>query len=232
MKKTLVTVLSFILSLSVLMPNVYAAEKDKSQKEKDNYIDGKNLSKDELKKIRESNQNYSIELTTQQAAERVAEINGITVEEAYQEMPGNSDNDTKNVSGIAPLATTATSSTCGWVETRTTLTIPNKSYKPTLIVIPEVCYGGGAKWINTTKKPWLQEMMADTKRYSGTIKVELYAGNFVYLVNGSFYNSGATTHSGTTGATTVFTATYTISSTSDFYASLYTGRLKRDVLGY
>lgn len=62
--------------------------------------------------------------------------------------------------------------------------------------------------------------------------MELHNGHFLFLINGNFYNSTSTTHTGTIGVGNIFTASYSVASSSSFYASLTTGLTKRDVLGY
>ncbi|MFC6038903.1 hypothetical protein ACFPYN_05470 [Paenisporosarcina macmurdoensis] len=224
MKKIILSVLTFMLVL--VFSGFDASAMEKSDKKASTVIDGTKMSKQELGKLRDSIKEYTIELTDQQVAEQYAEIKGVSINEAYQKMSEYSTNfDSKT------LAVSALSTSCSWLETNTSVTIPNKSYKPNLIVYVEVCRGG-AQYINTNKKPLLQEFKANPISYSGTISVELFNGHFYYIVNGNFYNSTSTSHSGTTGLSALFTATYSVGTTSNYYASLTTPRTKRAVLGY
>lgn len=63
----------------------------------------------------------------------------------------------------------------------------------------------------------------DSKKFDGTIRVDLDNTGYTYVVNGSFYNYGMVHHTGTTGINTVFTATYAVSFANNWYGSLYTG---------
>lgn len=179
-------------------------EAEENQENSTQVIDGTSLSKSELDSIRK-NEDYAIELTYEQALERAAEVSGKSVEAL------------KEPEGLYDLKTAAA---CGWMETATTLTV--KSYNPKLIVIVEACRDGSFGWI-TSKKPLLQEFQAGSKKFDGTIKVDLDNTGFTYVVNGTFYNHGTVTHTGTTGANAVFTATYTVSSASNYYGNIYTG---------
>lgn len=188
-------------------------------------IDGRFLSSEELTQIRDLNPESTILLSEEQAIERAAEVKGVSVEEILKERGSNVVG-----SGITPRATT-----CGWLETNTRITTKKASYKPNLIVIVESCYGGGGKWINVNKEPYLMEFEAeDVYAYVGTIKVDLKSGHFIYTINGKFMSSGTSVHSGTVGLTTpIFTATYTYSgSSSQVHANVSQVRIKRDVLGY
>lgn len=190
-------------------------------------IDGRLLSSEELTQVRESNSEYSILLSEEQAIERAAEVKGVTVEEILKER-----NSTVVKSSVSTLAV---GTTCGWYETNTKITTKKASYQPTLIVLVESCYGGGGKWINVLTEPYLMEFKAeDNYAFTGTIKIELQPGHFIYTINGKFMSSGSSVHSSTTGLTTpVFTATYTYSgSSTQVHANVSEIRVKRDVLGY
>ena len=172
---------------------------------------------EELEKLRNSGQDYEVELTYDQVVERTAEITGKSVEEVKKE--------------IAPPAfqTMALADVCGWKEIATTLTIPGKSYQPTLIVIPRACRNGSFGWIDTNTKPHLVGMKADGKKFDGQIEVRLTASNFSYVINGSWYNHGTVSHQGTTGLSAVWTATYSVSQSSNHYADWYSGVKYRQV---
>lgn len=188
-------------------------------------LDGKNMREEELDAILNSGEEFTIELTDEQVAEHYAEIKGVSLDEAYQAM-------SDSLAQAKPRARSVTSNpSCGWLATSTPVTIPNRSYKPILLVYVNVCRGG-AQYIDTNTKPLLQEFLANPISFQGTIVVELYNGHFYYTVNGNFYESTSTTHTGTAGVTTVFSATYSVASTSNYYASLTILRTKRDVLGY
>ncbi|MGE7983740.1 hypothetical protein [Solibacillus sp. NPDC093137] len=221
MRKIFIIMLTLGLSLSSLTGlNVKAANNEENVPE---IVDGTNMSLQEIDELLSSSTEYTIELSDQQVAEQYALKEGVSLEEAYKAVAGYSSQKNK-------LGTLAASS-CSWLATNTSVTIKNKSYKPNLIVYVEICRSG-AQYINTNKKPLLQEFQANAISFSGTISVELFNGHFYYIVNGNFYNSTSTTHTGTTGVTTVFSATYSVGSTSNYYASLTTSRTKRDVLGY
>ncbi|MFJ7407907.1 MULTISPECIES: hypothetical protein [unclassified Lysinibacillus] len=192
-----------------------------------NILDGKNMSEEELDEILNSDEEFIVELTDEQVAEQYAKIKGVSLEEAYEAMSDNLvQSNSRAKRSLAPK------SSCSWLATSTPITIPNRSYKPTLLVYLNVCRGGGAQYIDTNTKTLLQEFRANPISFQGTIVVELYNGHFYYTVNGNFYDSTSTTHTGTTGVTTIFSATYSVASTSNYYASLTILRTKRDVLGY
>lgn len=220
MRKMLFVMLTFGLFLSFTGLDVKAATNEESVPK---IVDGTKMSIQEIDELLNSSTEYTIELTDKQVAEQYALKEGVSLEEAYQEMA--------DYSGQTDRPVLFSTASCSWLATNTSVTIPNKSYKPNLIVYVEVCRSG-AQYINTNKKPLLQEFQANPISFSGTISVELFNGHFYYIVNGNFYNSTSTTHTGTTGVTTVFSATYSVGSTSNFYASLTTPRKKRDVLGY
>lgn len=185
------------------------------------------MSEAELDAILSSGEEITIELTDEQVAEHYAEIKGVSLDEAYQAMSDNLvQSNSREKRSLAPK------SSCSWLATSTPITIPNRSYKPTLLVYLNVCRGGGAQYIDTNTKPLLQEFRANPISFDGTIVVELYNGHFFYIINGDFYNLTMSTHTGTVGVTMVFSATYSIASTSNYYASLTILRTKRDVLGY
>jgi len=169
------------------------------------------MSIQEVDALLNSSTEYTIELTDQQVAEQYAEKKGVSVGKAYEEMLEYSSQN-KNIATFA-------ANSCSWLATNTSVKIPNKSYTPNLIVYAEVCRGG-AQYINTNKKPLIQEFQANPISFQGTISVELFNEHFYYIVNGNFYNSTSVSHSGTSGLGTVFTATYTAGSTSNYYASL------------
>ncbi len=60
-----------------------------------------------------------------------------------------------------------------------------------------------------------QEFKPNPISFSGSISVELFNGHFYYIVNGNFYNSTSTSHTGTTGISALFTAQYSVGSTSN-----------------
>ncbi|MFJ7837967.1 hypothetical protein ACIQXG_00735 [Lysinibacillus sphaericus] len=174
-------------------------------------IDGTSLSESELESIRD-NEEYMIELTYNQALERAAEVSGKSIEELKIQHPPYSFRN--------PAA-------CGWLETATTLSV--RSYRPQLIVIVETCRHGSFGWV-TKKQPFLQEFKAGSKKFDGTIKVDLDNTGYTYVVNGSFYDHGTVSHTGTTGIDAIFTATYAVSYASNWYGSLYTGLQYRRVI--
>lgn len=122
----------------------------------------------------------------------------------------------------------AAASVCGWYEVATTLSI-GKAYKPTLIVIPRTCRSGSAGWIDTATKPHLIGMKADGKKFDGQIEVRLNKANFSYVINGNWYDHGTVSHGGTTGASAIWTATYSVSTSTSHYASWYSGVKYRQV---
>ncbi|MBX9958201.1 hypothetical protein H7T43_25490 [Peribacillus simplex] len=182
------------------------------------------LADEELEEIRK-NDEYTVELTYDQAVERTSEITGDSIKDIKKENP-NSTKDVKKVGigartlGQATATATATA-TCTWTETSTTHTV--KSHNAKLIVIVRACRDGSFGWIEKSKKPMLQEFKASSKSFKGTVKVDLESSGYFYVANGNFYNNTSVSHSGTTGSNTVFTATYTVTSTSDHYGALYTG---------
>jgi hypothetical protein len=171
-------------------------------------------SDEELNKIRKSGKDYTVELTYDQAVKRAAELSGKSVEEIKEENP-------QTFSTMA--------ATCSWVETLTTLNVTS-SYKPKLSVIVSACRDGSFGWVQTNVKPLYQGIVADSKKFDGDVQVDLESSGFYYVVNGRFYNNGTVTHTGTTGANTVWTATYSVSYSSDFYASYYSGLKWRTVV--
>lgn len=219
MKKLFVSFFALIavFSLQLIFSGTVAnAEENTTEVAEENtpeIIDGRFLSKSELDSIRE-NGDYILELTYEQALERTAEVSGKSIEELRKENPS----DTKM---------RAHPTGCGWMETSTTLTV--KSYKPQLIVVVEACRNGSAKWV-TNKQPLLQEFKADTKKFEGSIKVDLNSTGYEYIVNGVFYNSGTITHTGTTGANAVWTATYSVSTSDSRYGEIYTGLKSKTVV--
>jgi len=205
MKKIVLTLFTAILALTVIGPQASAAQPFKSDKE--------------LKKLRSSGQDYEVFISEEQAVERVAELTGKTEEEVRED-------NAKELSGDGEV--NALAATCGWMETLTTVTVTD-SYKPKLSVIVKACRDGSFGWLQTTTKPFYQGMVADSKKFEGDVRVELQSSGFYYLVNGRYYNNGTVTHTGTTGANTVWTATYSVSSSSNFYKSVYTGLKYRKV---
>ncbi|MGJ7036037.1 hypothetical protein HNQ84_002089 [Anoxybacillus eryuanensis] len=174
------------------------------------------MTDEELDKIRDSDEDYHVELTYEQAVERTAEITGKSVEQVMKENPNVEAEfiDKQHVMKIA-------SSTCTWHETSTTHKV--YSYNAKLIVIVKACRDGSFGWVDVNTKPMLQEFQAGSKYFQGTIQVDLEPTGYYYVINGSFYNNTTVTHTGTTGANTIWTATYTVSTTSNYYGSLYTG---------
>lgn len=180
------------------------------------------LNSNELEAIRNSEEEYTIPLTYEQAVERTAEMTNKTITEVKGENPEKSN--------VRMLASTAAASgnVCGWQETSTNVTVKSSTQK--LIVILKSCRNGSFGWIEKKKKPMLQEFKASGgKSFAGTIKVDLNDNGFYYVANGNFYNGTTVTHSRTTGVTTVFTATYNVAATSNHYASIYTGLKWRKV---
>lgn len=222
--KKLLTLLLASVAFILINVDVEAAEIDNVEAYGSNIIDGRSLSSNELSIIRESGLEYSILLTEEQAAERAAEVKGVKVEEIIAERNAQGFNNTPSPK-IA----------CSFVEANTKVTTSKSSYKPTLLVMPQVCHGGGATYINTTVAPYLMEFKAeDNYAFAGTIKIELQNGHYIYTVNGKFMSYGTSTHTATTGLTTpVITATYSYSgSSTTVHANVSQLRVKRDVLGY
>lgn len=203
-----------ILSLQLIFTGTIADAKENTVEA----IDGSTLSKSELDVIRE-NGDYILDLTYEQALERAAEVSGKPIEEIKKSYISNKSYTSNKLR--------ANPSGCTWKETSTTLTV--KSYKPQLIVIVEACRNGSFGWI-TNKKPLLQEFKAGSKKFDGSIKVDLNGTGYHYVVNGTFYNYGTVTHTGTTGANSVFTATYSVSSANNMYGTIYTGLKRRDII--
>lgn len=177
-------------------------------------IDGTSLTEAQLDEIRDSGKDYNIKLTYDQAVRRTAEVTGKPVEKIKRENPNRPDSSTRTVYSVAAT------NTCSWHETSTTHTV--KSYNPKLIVIVKACRNGSFGWL-ANERPLLQEFRAASKEFKGTIQVSLKSSGYDYVVNGNFYNTGDTQHSGTVGITTVFTATYTVAGAQNLYGSLYTG---------
>ncbi|RIW27285.1 hypothetical protein D3H55_23175 [Bacillus salacetis] len=178
----------------------------------------------ELEQLRNSGQDYEVELTYDQVVERTAELTGKSIEEVKKETPA----PTFKAMSAKTMSATASSSNCGWYEVATSLNI-GKSYKPTLIVIPSTCRSGSFGWIQEEVQPHLVGMKADGKKFEGQIEVRLQPSRFSYVVNGSWYNHGTVTHGGTTGASALWTATYSVSSSSSHYADWYSGVRYRQV---
>ena len=226
MKKLIFLCTVFLLSIIMYSPITNAEENFKTSIP----LEKPDLSKpfvpltdQELQKIRNSGKDYTVELTYEQAIERAAEISGKSIEKLKKENPNTcpsiaktSNKTEKSINGYA-----TTASTCSWLEKTTSHTV--KSWTAKLIVMPQVCRDGSFGWVNTSKKPLLQEFKASTKNFSGTIKVDLRDNGYYYVVNGKFYEDTTVTHNGTTGANAIWTATYSVSSTSNVYGSLYTG---------
>lgn len=203
MKKILLSLLILvsIFAFQLTFSGTIAEAQESSNSE---IIDGTSLSESELESIRD-NEEYMIELTYNQALERAAEVSGKSIEELKIQHPPYSFRN--------PAA-------CGWLETATTLSV--RSYRPQLIVIVETCRHGSFGWV-TKKQPFLQEFKAGSKKFDGTLKVDLDNTGYTYVVNGSFYDHGTVSHTGTTGIDAIFTATYAVSYASNWYGSLYTG---------
>lgn len=178
-------------------------------------------SDEELEKLRNSGQDYEVELTYEQVVERTVELTGKSVDEVKREIA-------LSTPKTLGYNSKAMASSCGWYEVSTTLSI-GKSYKPTLIVIPRTCRYGSAGWIETAIKPHLIGMKADGKKFEGQIEVRLNNANFSYVINGNWYNHGTVSHGGTTGISTIWTTTYTVSTSSSHYASWYSGVKYRQV---
>lgn len=178
-------------------------------------------SESKVKKVDNLEDEYQIELTYEEAMQRVSELSGEPVEkvkERYQK-----ENQKKN--SLSLMATT--SSNCHWIETSTNIPVTS-SYQPNLSAVLEGCRNGSFGWL-TTKKPFYVGMIADNKKFDGDIRVEVKGSGFNYLINGSFHNRGTMTHQGTTGVNAVWTTTYAVSSSSDFYKSYYSGLKWRSV---
>jgi hypothetical protein len=180
------------------------------------------MTDEELKKLRESGEDYTVELTYEQAVKRAAELSGKSVEQIKKENPQLTQN--------RFMATTSSGTVCSWMETFTTLNVTS-SYKPKLSVILKGCRSGGIGWVDTNTEPLYIGIVSDSKGFKGDVEVDLEPTGFYYVINGKFYHDSETTHQGTTGANTVWTATYTVSTTSSFYASYYSG-LKWRSVGY
>ncbi|WP_342543869.1 hypothetical protein [Lysinibacillus sp. FSL W7-1291] len=221
MRKTLIYFLGFVLFLSFFGSEVKAMERVDSKTLE--IIDGTTLNSRELEDLLNSNKEFTVELSDQQVAEQYAKIKSVTIQEAYSKLAEYNKLDT-----FSPKA-----ESCSWFGTNTEIPIFGKTYRPLLQVYVQICSSGGTpKYINTNQAPLLQEFVANPISFSGTIKVELHNGHFLFLINGNFYNSTSTTHTGTIGVGNIFTASYSVASSSSFYASLTTGLTKRDVLGY
>ena len=184
------------------------------------------LTDEELEEIRK-NDEYSVDLTYDQAVERTSEITGDTIEEIKKENPDTCSQDLKQVGRSMNLLALGddmeaeAKGKCSWNETSTTHAV--KSHNAKLIVIVRACRDGSFGWIQTTKKPMLQEFKASSKSFRGTVKVDLEVDGYFYVANGKFYNNTSVSHTGTTGTNSVFTATYGVTSTSDYFGELYTG---------
>lgn len=224
MRKLFLVMFTFVLFLSSTGLDVKAENNGESVPE---IIDGTKMTIKEIDELLNSSTEYTIELTDKQVAEQYVLKEGVSIEEAYREMSDYSAESNQ------PALLSSRSSSCSWLATNTSISIPNKSgYKPNLIVYLQICRSGGAQYIDTNKRPLLQEFQANPISYAGTISVELFNGHFYYIINGNFYNATSTSHSGTSGINAIFAATYTVGTTSNFYASLTTARTKRNVLGY
>ena len=215
MKRLLMPFLVAVLCISSLMlSNPVSANEESAtsgfQNVGNNKVYTQPVSNEQLQKIRESNTDYSVPITFEQAVARKAELTGTTPESVLEELK-NQNNDFN-----------ALASSCQWMETQTTVTV-SSTYKPKLVVIPRVCRDGSFGWVDVNTEPFTVGFKADTKKFDGTIRVELKGNGFRYLANGNFYNHGTVTHQGTTGANAVFTATYSVASSSNHYKAIYTG---------
>ncbi|MFJ6209989.1 hypothetical protein [Lysinibacillus sp. NPDC092081] len=221
MKKISIYFLSFVLFLSFFGSDVKAAER--VDNETSEIIDGRILSSMELDELLNSNKEFTVELSDQQVAEQYSKIKGVTIQEAYLKLSDYNKHDKT----ISPKA-----ESCSWFATNTEIPLFGKTYRPLLQVYVQICSTGGTKYINTNTQPLIQEFVANQISFSGSIRVELNNGHFLFLINGNFYNSTSTSLTGTVGVGNIFTASFSAASSNSYYASLTTGLTKRDVLGY
>lgn len=174
----------------------------------------------ELKKIRSSNIDYEVELTTEQAIARKAEVQNRPLEEVRAEFEAETKAEENTNSQFSTFAVAAAAPVCSWVEKRHTIAV--KSHNASLIIMPQFCRSGSAGYVNTSKKPLLQEFAASSKSFNGTIAVDLRTTGYYYRVNGNFFNTTNVTHTGTVGISAVFTATYSVGGSSSLYGSITT----------
>jgi len=235
MKKELL--LAGAIALSVAGSGHTAFAEDNTVPGEDNTESVEFKTDEELDVLRESGKDFTTVLTDEQAVERAAELSGETPQEVlkdYQSSSSSVNTLKSNRKMMRSLATTndmseeSASSSCHWIETTTTVAV-SSSYKPKLSVIVRGCRSGSFSWLKKTK-PFYIGFIADNKKFAGDIRIELQNDGFDYLVNGRFYNNSAVSHGTTTGITDIFTATYSLSVTSDFYKSIYTGMKYKSVL--
>ncbi|WP_426273545.1 hypothetical protein [Exiguobacterium sp. R-17] len=193
---------------------------------------------EELDLLRESGKDFTVVLTDEQAVERAAELaEDDSIEILDQPTNAVMQRNTvksKNHFSRSSVSTNdmseeSATTKCNWIETLTTVTV-SSSYKPKLSVIVKGCRSGSFSYLNKKVKPMFIGFVADNKEFAGTIRVEIDNDGFLYLANGKFANHAEVTHEGTSGITTIFTATYSFSNSSNFYKSLYTGLKYRQVL--
>ena len=168
------------------------------------------ISDEELEILRNSGEEYSVIVSEEQAIKNIAELTGKTKDQVRFEQ------NSQNKFGV--MSTAACNE-----KTETSTIVPVKSYNMTLLVYLDICRNGSFTYIDTNKKPAYVGIKASTKVFSGDVVVELKGNGFDYLVNGHVYDTGTTSHSGTTGLTLpVWSTTYTVGTASNHYGAIST----------
>ena len=187
---------------------------------------------EELETIRESNEEYVLELTYEQAMKRIAELSGKTIEQVKLENPKALSNlPTSNIKAPTSNIMATSSNICGKVETSTSVKAKNKSHTVNLIVIVDACRNGSFQFIDNTKIPSYVGIVGNGKIFSGDAAIiSMSNTGFTYLVNGYLYDHATVSHAGTTGIAALWTTTYTVTTASNYYDDIYTGKKFRQLL--
>lgn len=229
MKKSILMAGAIVLSLVFSGTTSFAEENSDSTEFKTD---------EELDSLRESGKDFIVVLTDEQAMERANElIEDDSVEPLDQSSSLAINGKTlklknhlsRSLASKNDMSEESAATNCHWIETLTTISV-SSSYKPKLSVIVKGCRNGSFSYLNKKAKPMFIGFVADNKEFAGTIRVEIDNNGFIYLANGKFANHAEVTNSGVTGITTVFSTTYSFSTSSNFYKSLYTGLQYRTVL--
>ncbi|WP_313636166.1 hypothetical protein [Exiguobacterium sp.] len=180
-------------------------------------------SESEVEKVNNLGDEYQVELTYEEAMQRVSELSGEPVKKVKERYQIQNQKQTKK--SLSVMATASTS--CHYIETSTNIYVTS-SYQPNLAAVLDACNSGSFSWLSN-KKPFYVGLVADGKKFDGAIRLEVSKSGFNYLINGDFNNHGTMTHQGTAGVNAIWTTTYTISSASNFYKSYYSGLKWRQV---
>lgn len=220
MKKILsVLALSLIISSSLIFPTsqIYAAESTEGLQQLETNVGSINLN--DLDSLGDGIVERKV--SYEEAISSIAQISGITVEEARATHPDKTSSLSKNASAAASSV---------WLSEFSIPLNVTPLYVPTLKIYAYVYSSGSFYQFNELFDVQIDRNNTNhtifapgAKKYDGTITAKITnPSSIFYIVNGQFCNSGETTISGGLEAgNSMATFNFSLSTTSDNYAYFY-----------